>query len=76
MEMAGVPRSVAMKITGHKTESVYRRYAIVDMAQVREATRRMEQWAGAGRPAVERSADSDLDIQTIFKHDRDEKLGK
>ena len=76
MEMAGVPRSVAMKITGHKTESVYRRYAIVDMAQVREATRRMEQWAGAGWPAVEPSADSGLDIQTICKHDHDEKLGK
>jgi hypothetical protein len=26
MEQAGVPRSVAMKLTGHKTENVYRRY--------------------------------------------------
>jgi integrase len=30
LEAAGVPRSVAMKLTGHKTESVYRRYAIAD----------------------------------------------
>src|SRR5262249_3347336 len=28
MEARGIPRSVAMKITGHKTEAVYRRYAI------------------------------------------------
>jgi hypothetical protein len=30
LERAGVPRSVATKLTGHKTESVYRRYAIAD----------------------------------------------
>ena len=36
-ERAGVPRSVAMSIVGHKTESIYRRYAIVDEATQREA---------------------------------------
>jgi hypothetical protein len=41
MERAGVPRSVAMKITGHKTENVYRRYAIVSDADLREATARL-----------------------------------
>jgi hypothetical protein len=30
LEWAGVPRSAAMKMTGHITEAVYRRYAIVD----------------------------------------------
>ena len=29
LERASVSRSVAMKLTGHKTENVYRRYAIV-----------------------------------------------
>jgi integrase len=37
MERTGVPRSVATKITGHKTEAVYRRYAIVSDADLRAA---------------------------------------
>ena len=37
LERAGVPRSVAMKCTGHKTESIYRRYAIVAESDLREA---------------------------------------
>jgi len=39
LERAGVPRSAAMKMTGHKTEVVYRRYAIVDEAMLREVLR-------------------------------------
>lgn len=37
LERAGVPRSVAMKMVGHKTESGYRCYAIVDEAMLRKA---------------------------------------
>ena len=37
LDRAGVPRSVAMKLTGHKTESVYRRYAIADDRDLRVA---------------------------------------
>jgi integrase len=37
MERAGVSQAVAMKVTGHKTASVYRRYRIVDERDVREA---------------------------------------
>ena len=37
LERASVSRSVAMKMTGHKTESVYRRYAIVSEGDLREA---------------------------------------
>jgi integrase len=36
-EHAGIARSVAMKLTGHKTENVYRRYAIVSDRELREA---------------------------------------
>ena len=41
LERRGVARSVAMKITGHKTESVYRRYAIVSDADLQEAARKL-----------------------------------
>ena len=37
LERAGVARSVAMKLVGHKTESMYRRYAIVAGRDLREA---------------------------------------
>jgi integrase len=47
LERAGVPRSQAKAITGHKTDSVYDRYAIVSEADVRtvgeKLTRLMEE---------------------------------
>jgi integrase len=42
MERAGIPRSVAMKISGHKTEAVYRRYSIVSSEDIAEAGRKLE----------------------------------
>jgi integrase len=36
LERAGVSRSIAMKITGHRTEAIYRRYAIVNEADMAE----------------------------------------
>ena len=41
LERAGVPRSVAMKLTGHKTEAVYRRYAIVSEADLTEGLKKL-----------------------------------
>jgi hypothetical protein len=42
LEQAGVPRSVAMKLTGHKREPVYLRYAIVSESDLSEAVDRLE----------------------------------
>jgi integrase len=42
LERAAVPRSVAMKMVGHKTESIYRRYAIVSESDLREASAKLE----------------------------------
>jgi hypothetical protein len=36
MDRAGVPRQVAKQITGHKTDSMYNRYNIVNEKDVRE----------------------------------------
>ena len=40
-ERAGVSRSVAMKLSGHKTESIYRRYAIVSEADLAEGVHKV-----------------------------------
>ena len=47
----GVPVPVAMKITGHRTDSMFRRYAIVDEQQKREALVKTQAYLAA---AVER----------------------
>ena len=41
-EKAGVSQVVAMKISGHKTASIYRRYRIVDEADIADALGRTE----------------------------------
>ncbi len=42
MERAGVPRSVAMKVTGHKTEAIYERYAIVAERDIADGLRKVD----------------------------------
>jgi site-specific recombinase XerD len=42
LERAGVPRSAAMEMVGHKTEAIYRRYAIADEALLKEAASKLE----------------------------------
>lgn len=50
LSRAGVAREVAMKITGHKTESMYRRYRIVDERDMKEATEKMQAHLAAQPP--------------------------
>jgi len=60
LERAAVPRSTAMAMVGHKTESVYRRYAIVDEAIHREAAAKLDVWAAAERAKERRQATGQL----------------
>lgn len=46
LERAGVPRSTAMAMVGHRTEAIYRRYAIVDEQMQREAAAKIDAAAG------------------------------
>lgn len=42
LERAGIPRSDAMAMVGHLTESIYRRYAISDESSLRRAAARLD----------------------------------
>lgn len=42
LERDGVSRSAAMAMVGHKTESIYRRYAIVDASALRDAAAKID----------------------------------
>jgi integrase len=55
LERAGVPRSTAMRMVGHKTETIYRRYAIADEAMLKEGGVKLQtlhQVDQVGSPAV------------------------
>ena len=45
MERAGISRGVAMQISGHRTESTYRRYAIVSQGDIEAAKEKLTDYA-------------------------------
>lgn len=50
LERAGVPRSAAMAAVGHVTEAMYRRYAIVDEAMLRDVADRLDASEATNKP--------------------------
>jgi len=73
LERAGVPRSVAMKLVGHKTESIYRRYAIISERDLAEGVAKLaslrERPAGSAKVVPLRS-------DTVVGHSGDRDDGK
>jgi len=56
LDRAGVSRSVAMVMIGHKTESMYRRYSIVDETRMREEAEKLQAWATGQQKPTKASA--------------------
>ena len=52
LERASVPRSIAMDLTGHKTEDVYRRYDIVSDSDLEIAVTMLEDYLSKNRAKI------------------------
>ena len=52
MRKAGIDQALRMKISGHKTDSMERRYNIVDVADIKAAAQKMQEWATQQKASI------------------------
>jgi integrase len=67
LERMGISRSAAMKMVGHKTEAIYRRYAIADEVALKEAAAKIDGFHAAGQMSNERTETSGNIYQSSIK---------
>lgn len=51
-DRSGIPRKVAMVLSGHKTEAIYERYNIASRSDLETARERLNMWAKREQPEV------------------------
>jgi hypothetical protein len=60
LERAGVPRSTAMRMVGHRTMEIYNRYAITDHAMLQEGSAKLAAYLEAGNGIAHAEASKSL----------------
>ena len=71
MERAGIPRKVAMSISGHKTEAIYGRYDIVAERDFSNAAAKLEEFFGAMKTESQEAKAADLKPDETPSHTPD-----